>query len=72
NIPALAVAIVEGGQVIDHAVVGVREAGTDVAAQVDDLFHIGSIGKSMTATLLGRLVELEALRWDTTISNIVR
>lgn len=71
EIPALAAAIVENGKVTDIAVVGVRRAGADDAALQDDFFHVGSIGKSMTATMIGRLVELEKLDWDVTIGEIL-
>jgi CubicO group peptidase (beta-lactamase class C family) len=69
QVPALAAAVVEGDKVIDMAVVGVREAGAPEKARTDDRFHIGSIGKSMTATMIGRLVELGMLDWNLTVGN---
>jgi CubicO group peptidase (beta-lactamase class C family) len=45
-------------------VAGVRAAGAPDLATVTDLWHIGSVTKSMTATLIARLVERGVLAWD--------
>jgi CubicO group peptidase (beta-lactamase class C family) len=51
------------------AVAGLRAArGTSVVTP-HDLWHIGSITKSMTATLLARLVAVGTLRWDMTVTE---
>ena len=44
-----------------------REAG--IAVTADDLWHIGSDTKSMTATLVARLVERGVIGWDDTIGE---
>ena len=36
----------------------------------NDVFHIGSCTKSMTATLTAMLIEEGKLRWDTTIAEV--
>jgi CubicO group peptidase (beta-lactamase class C family) len=36
----------------------------------NDLFHIGSCTKSMTATLVGMFIEQGRLRWNTTIAEV--
>ena len=36
----------------------------------NDVFHIGSDTKSMTATLTAMLIEEGKLRWDTTIADV--
>ncbi|UCH85552.1 MAG: beta-lactamase family protein, partial [Candidatus Latescibacterota bacterium] len=71
NIPAIAVAIVEDGHIVDQAVSGVRQVGTENAVAKSDGFHIGSITKSITATMIGRLVELGQLDWDDTIGDVL-
>src|SRR5262245_31353208 len=43
---------------------GERAVGSGIAARDSDLWHLGSISKSMTATLIGRLVDAGAVRWD--------
>jgi CubicO group peptidase (beta-lactamase class C family) len=69
-VPALAGAIVTTKGLEAIGAVGVRKAGTDVAASVEDLWHIGSDTKAMTAVLIGRLVEQGKLKWETTIAEV--
>ncbi|MFZ5961567.1 serine hydrolase domain-containing protein [Thalassococcus sp. BH17M4-6] len=61
------------GWIIDGAsginVAGVRARNTDAAIGPQDLWHIGSNAKAMTATLVARLVEAGVLRWDDTIGQ---
>jgi len=71
KVPAIAAAVIENGAIADYAVVGVRALGSSDAAAPDDRFHIGSVAKSMTATMIGRLVELGLLDWDTTIASVL-
>ena len=69
GVPAIAAAVVEDGKVTEVAVVGVRVVGGDDLATENDRFHVGSIGKSMTATMIGRLIEKGELDWDDTIGE---
>jgi CubicO group peptidase (beta-lactamase class C family) len=41
-----------------------------MAVTTNDVFHIGSCTKSMTATLTAMLIEEGKLRWDTTIADV--
>ena len=61
--PAAGVAYRRGGQ-ITLSVAGRRADGFDIAATDDDLWHLGSLTKSMTATLAARLAEQGAVRFD--------
>jgi CubicO group peptidase (beta-lactamase class C family) len=70
RVPALGGAIVTGKGLEAIGAVGVRKAGTDIAVTVEDLWHIGSDTKAMTATLIGRLVEQGKLKWETTIEEV--
>jgi CubicO group peptidase (beta-lactamase class C family) len=63
-------ALIEAGGRIELAVVGWRKAGDEAPIELDDLWHIGSCTKSMTATLMGRLVEEGRLEWETTLAEI--
>jgi len=38
---------------------------------LQDRFYVGSIGKSMTATVLARLVERGLLSWDTRVQDVL-
>lgn len=67
--PGMAVAIGRGQEPIEVFVSGVREIGKPTAVGVDEPWHIGSIGKSITATLIGLLVEEGKLKWETTLGD---
>lgn len=69
--PALILGVARANQPIEIVVDGVRKLGVDAPAQGDDLWHIGSITKSMTATLIARLIEKKRLRWDTTLAALL-
>ncbi|MBI3461305.1 beta-lactamase family protein, partial [Candidatus Acetothermia bacterium] len=70
GIPALAGAFVQGKDLIGLGAVGTRKLGGTERVQPNDRFHLGSDTKSMTATLLGMLVEQGKLTWETTIVEI--
>lgn len=66
GLPALAAAVVTGGEVVAVGAVGLRKAGSPQRVTADDKWHIGSCTKSMTAALAAMVVEDGAMRWDTT------
>ena len=70
NVPALAVVVAKDGQIRDRAAVGVRKWDDATRVTTNDLFHIGSCTKSMTATLAAILIDEGKLRWDTTIAEV--
>ena len=70
-LPALAVVVVKDGRILDRAAAGVRKVGDSTPVTTNDLFHIGSCTKAMTATLAALLIEEGTLRWDTTIAEVL-
>ncbi len=70
ELPALAGAIVTTEGIVARAAVGVRKAGTSVAVTADDLWHLGSNTKAMTATLAAMAVEAGKLRWDSKVMEV--
>ena len=66
NLPALAAAVVNANEIISAAAVGVRVVDKPNRVTVTDRFHIGSVGKSMTATMIAVLVEKGKISWNTT------
>jgi len=70
DLPALATVVVKAGQICDRAAVGVRKWGDATPVTTNDVFHIGSCTKSMTATLTAMLIEEGKLSWDTTIAGV--
>lgn len=67
--PALGLAVVRPGRPPQVAVDGVRCVGEDGAVRAADTWHWGSISKSMTATLVARLVERGVIDWDETVGD---
>jgi CubicO group peptidase (beta-lactamase class C family) len=70
DFPALAVVVVKDGEIVARAAVGIRKWGDPTPVTTNDVFHIGSCTKSMTATLTAMLIEEGKLRWDTTIAEV--
>ena len=70
RVPALAVGTIRGNE-IETAVAGVRRFDAAEAVEKDDRFHLGSVTKSITATLIGRLVEQELLSWGSTLGELL-
>jgi CubicO group peptidase (beta-lactamase class C family) len=72
DLPALAAAAARKGAQAKRWVTGERALGRGVAASLDDLWHLGSITKSMTATLVAKLAEAGAVRWDDTVGAVLK
>lgn len=53
------------------AVSGERAIKTGISLNVNDKWHIGSITKSVTATLVARLIEGKRLSWNTSINRVL-
>jgi len=68
--PALWGAIVDSGHVIALGAVGVRKVGAAERVTVNDLIHLGSDTKAMTAVLITQLVEKKDLAFDTSMDHI--
>ena len=68
-LPSIAAVAVRDGAVVSVAAVGERALGSGVGVTVNDAYHLGSLSKSFTATVLGKLVELGKIRWDMTLSE---
>ena len=69
GLPALGAAVVTGKGLEAIGVVGVRKAKTGVPATADDLWHLGSDTKAMTAYLIAALVGEGKLKWETTVGE---
>jgi len=69
GLPALAVASIQGGKILESGAVGVRRLGGPERVTVNDLWHIGSCTKSMTSALAAMLVERGKITWTTTVGS---
>ena len=70
KLPALGAAVVTSRGLEAIGVTGVRKAGTEVAVTADDVWHLGSDTKAMTAFLAAALVGDGTLKWETTVGEI--
>jgi len=68
---ALGAAIFDANGVIEMAVVGERAAGSGVPVTTEDLWHIGSDTKAMTATLLARLGAQGVVNLDASLAELL-
>jgi len=69
EVPALGAAVLVDGELRALGVTGIRRIGHDEPVTVDDVWHLGSCTKAMTATLLARQVEAGRLAWTTTVAD---
>lgn len=65
----LAAMVTVDGKVIDAAVDGLRLKGRDVPLDIKDRWHLGSITKSITATMIARLVESGEMQWTDKVGD---
>ncbi|MES1228384.1 MAG: serine hydrolase domain-containing protein, partial [Armatimonadota bacterium] len=70
GLPALAAAVVSEGKIIAASATGVRRLGSPGLVTRDDRFHLGSIAKPMTATLVGVCVQAGDINWQTTLAEM--
>lgn len=62
--------VLKSGVTQGVAVSGERAVNSGSLLDANDKWHIGSITKSVTSTLIGRLVESKQLSWSTSIGDI--
>jgi D-alanyl-D-alanine carboxypeptidase len=67
HLPALELCVIDADRIVEAASGGVRKAGGAAAVEESDLFHLGSMTKAMTATMLSTLVQEGKLSWDMTM-----
>lgn len=69
NLPGLAVAIVQDGQVLSAKGYGVTDSQNGSAVMPYTVFRLASLSKGFAGTLSGQLVEEGAMSWDSPIIN---
>ena len=65
DLPAITVVVVQDGAIAEWASVGQRSLDFPDLVTTSDKWHIGSLTKAMTGTLVGMYVEQSLLDWDT-------
>ncbi|MEE8295202.1 MAG: serine hydrolase domain-containing protein [Sphingomonadales bacterium] len=71
GILGVALGVMKEGVVVDIAARGQRLVGGPEDVELDDKFHWGSITKSVTGTMIGKLIEEGVLDWDTTVGEVL-
>jgi CubicO group peptidase (beta-lactamase class C family) len=71
EIPGAAVVVVQNGEIVFREGFGVREHGRLAPVTADTLFRIGSITKSVTATLAAALVDEGQVAWETPVVDLL-
>ena len=57
DLPSLGAMLIQGDEIVEMGAVGLRASGFAESVTIQDRWHLGSLTKSMTATLAARLVE---------------
>ena len=70
KVPALAAAVIEGDRLTKLGAAGIRARGDAAKVELDDVWHLGSCTKAMTATVCARLVEQGKLKWDSKVGDV--
>ena len=71
DVPGIGVAVADRHGLHAFGVAGVRKSGAAARITTEDVFHVGSCGKVMTAVMLGRLVDRGVLRWEATLAELL-
>lgn len=71
NTPAMAAAASKAGGRSIALATGLRAIGHEQRVTTSDQWHLGSITKSMTATLVARLAEAGRISWTDTVGSVL-
>ena len=69
QLPAIGAALVTTEGLSTLGTTGVRKRGELSQVTDDDLWHLGSCSKAITATMIARLVERGKLKWEQTLGD---
>lgn len=71
DVPSMAIAVIQDGEVIHSKAYGVIEDGKDTQADSNSLYAIASNSKAFTATILAMLVEEGKVSWDDKVQQYI-
>lgn len=71
NLPGLAAAFYQDGEIKEIEAVGQRKIGYDSPLKTTDKFYLASCTKSMTATVAAMLIEENYFDWDSTLQDLL-
>jgi CubicO group peptidase (beta-lactamase class C family) len=70
KIPAMAAVLLTSEGIVAEGYSGVHGVGSEQQVVAENLFHLGSCSKAMTATLAATFVEEELLTWESTLGEV--
>jgi CubicO group peptidase (beta-lactamase class C family) len=70
EVPALGVLVARNGRIDRLVTLGTVSINSNEPVRPDDLWHLGSNTKALTATLAARMVEKKQLSWTTTLNDV--
>jgi len=65
HIPGLVFGVATSDKVLVSGALGVRDINTSDPVEINDMFHIASLGKGLTAFITGKLVDENKIDWNT-------
>lgn len=71
DVPGMGAVVASSSEILDLQVVGVKRMNERVPLETVDPFHIGSVSKTFTATVVAKLVEANLLQWDTPVAEVL-
>ena len=69
DLVGLAAMVIVDGQFEAGAAYGERKVGSEVPLEITDRWHLGGITKSVTATMIARLIESGQMKWTDTVGE---
>jgi CubicO group peptidase (beta-lactamase class C family) len=70
HLPGVAALALRDGKPLEIAALGDRKLGEPTPVTTDDVWHLGSDTKAMTATLIAMLVDEQKLNWTATLPKL--
>ena len=71
KMPALGAAVIVKGKLVALGVDGIRKVGDEATVTTQDLWHLGSCTKAMTATLIAQQVAEGKLQWTSSLGEVL-
>jgi len=71
EVPGVAMVLVQGNEVVYARGLGIRDLQTKEPVTTETLMGIGSTTKSMTAVMMGSMVDVGTIDWDTPVTDIL-
>jgi len=71
DVPGMGAVVASSDGILELQVVGVKRLNDKVPLEFADPFHIGSVAKTFTATVIAKLVEANLLQWDTPVADVL-